>query len=204
MHSETAFVLTILVLCYAAVSGLVRRWYLAPALIFVVVGMVLGPSCLGLIEAGSVTKGFTVLAELALTVILFNQASTLDLRTVLRRGHLPLRLMAIGIPLSIGLGTLTAVLVLPVLPSGKRCAWPSSWRPPRWRWSTPCSRIGASLTVSAMHFRLRAAFTTGSRWPPCWPSWRWPPSRLIPLRCAGRSSRFVPSLSRWRSAWSSV
>ena len=31
MHSETALVLTVLVLCYAAVSGLVRRWYLAPA-----------------------------------------------------------------------------------------------------------------------------------------------------------------------------
>jgi NhaP-type Na+/H+ or K+/H+ antiporter len=52
MHNETAFVLTVLVLCYAAVSGLVRRWYLAPALIFVVLGIVLGPACLGLIEAG--------------------------------------------------------------------------------------------------------------------------------------------------------
>ncbi|MDT5051405.1 MAG: sodium/hydrogen antiporter [Mycobacterium sp.] len=55
MHSETALVLTVLVLCYAAVSGLIRRWYLAPALIFVVVGIVLGPSCLGWIEAGTVT-----------------------------------------------------------------------------------------------------------------------------------------------------
>jgi len=89
MHSETAFVLTVLVLCYAAVSGLVRRWYLAPALIFVVLGIVLGPSCLGLIKAGSDAKAFTVLSELALTVILFNQASTLNLRTTFRRGLPP-------------------------------------------------------------------------------------------------------------------
>jgi NhaP-type Na+/H+ or K+/H+ antiporter len=116
MHTETAFVLTILVLCYAVVSGLIRRWYLAPALIFVVFGVVLGPSGLGLVGAGADTKGFTILAQLALTVILFNQASTLDLRTVFRRGHLPLRLLAIGIPVTIALGTLTAVLVLPVLP----------------------------------------------------------------------------------------
>jgi NhaP-type Na+/H+ or K+/H+ antiporter len=116
MHSETAFVVTILVLCYAVVSGLVRRWYLAPALIFVAVGLVLGPSGLGLVEAGPGTKGFTILAELALTVILFNQASMLDLRTVVRRGHLLLRLLGIGIPVTIALGTLTAVLVLPVLP----------------------------------------------------------------------------------------
>jgi sodium/hydrogen antiporter len=116
MHSETALVLTVLVLCYAAVSGLVRRWYLAPALIFVVLGVVLGPSCLGWIEAGSDTKGFNILSELALTVILFNQASTLNLQNAFRRGHLPLRLMAIGIPVTFVLNTAVAVLVLPVLP----------------------------------------------------------------------------------------
>jgi sodium/hydrogen antiporter len=69
-----------------------------------------------LIEARSDTKGFTVLSELALTVILFNQASTLNLRTVVRRGHLPMRLMAIGIPVTIALNTAIAVSVLPVLP----------------------------------------------------------------------------------------
>jgi sodium/hydrogen antiporter len=116
MHSETALVLTVLVLCYAAVSGLVRRWYLAPALIFVVLGVALGPSCLGWIETGSDTNVFNVLAELALTVILFNQASTLNLQNAFRRGHLPLRLMAIGIPVTFVLNTAIAVLVLPVLP----------------------------------------------------------------------------------------
>ena len=116
MHSETAFILTILVFGYAVISGLVRRWYVAPALIFVAVGVVLGPSGLGVVEAGTHTVGFTVLAQLALTVILFNQASRLDLRTVLRRGYLPLRLLAIGMPVTIALGTAPAVLVLPMLP----------------------------------------------------------------------------------------
>ena len=40
---QTAFVLTVLVLCYAVVSGLVKRWYVAPALIFVLFGILLGP-----------------------------------------------------------------------------------------------------------------------------------------------------------------
>ncbi len=116
MHTETAFLLTILVLCYAVVSGLVRRWYVAPALIFVAVGIVLGPSGFDAIESGAGTQGFTILAQLALTVILFNQASVLDPRAVLRRGRLTLRLLAIGVPVAIALGTLTAVVVLPVLP----------------------------------------------------------------------------------------
>jgi NhaP-type Na+/H+ or K+/H+ antiporter len=49
-------------------------------------------------------------------VILFNQASTLNLQNAFRRGHLPLRLMAIGIPVTFVLNTVIAVSVLPVLP----------------------------------------------------------------------------------------
>jgi NhaP-type Na+/H+ or K+/H+ antiporter len=116
LRTDTAFVLTVLVLCYAIVSGLVKRWYVAPALIFVAFGMVLGPFGFGVIDAGAHTESFTILAQLALTVILFNQAAMLDLPSVLRRGHVTFRLLAIGIPLSIVLGTVTALLVMPVMP----------------------------------------------------------------------------------------
>jgi sodium/hydrogen antiporter len=116
MHTETAVVLTVLVFCYAVVSGVVKRWYLAPALLFVAIGIALGPSGFGFVKIGPHAEGFTVLAELALSVILFNQASALDLGAVLRGRRVPLRLLSIGIPLSIALGTLVAVIVFPVLP----------------------------------------------------------------------------------------
>jgi NhaP-type Na+/H+ or K+/H+ antiporter len=116
MHSNTAFVLTILVLCYAVVSGLVKRWYIAPALIFVMFGMALGPFGFGVIDMGTDAESFTVVAQLALTVILFNQAAELDLSAVVRRRGVTFRLLAIGIPLALALGTLTAVLVLPIMP----------------------------------------------------------------------------------------
>ncbi|NBQ42941.1 MAG: hypothetical protein EBU23_10670 [Mycobacteriaceae bacterium] len=114
MHDETAFVLLVLVFGYALVSGLVGRWYVAPALVFVLLGMALGPFGLDLLHAGPGTEGYTVLAQLALTVILFVQASALDLRQVLRRGEISFRLI-IGIPLTIALNTLVALLLLPVL-----------------------------------------------------------------------------------------
>ncbi|GAA1659546.1 sodium:proton antiporter [Mycolicibacterium murale] len=116
MTTEAAFVLTLLVLGYAVVSGLVTRWYVAPALIFIVAGVLLGPDGAGVIEIGADTGTFTVVAQLALTVILFNQAAELDLRSILRRGHDSFRLIVIGIPLTIGLGTATALLILPVMP----------------------------------------------------------------------------------------
>ncbi len=116
MHNETAFVLTILVLGYSLVSELVKRWYVAPALIFVLLGMALGPFGLDLLDAGAGTEGYTVLAQLALTVILFVQAAKLDLGRVLQRGLVSFRLLVIGIPVTLLLGALTAALLLPVLP----------------------------------------------------------------------------------------
>ena len=79
-YSDTAFVLTVLVLCYAVVSGLVKRWYLAPALIFVLFGILLGPFGFHVIDVDTDAASFAVVAQLALTVILFNQAAALDLR----------------------------------------------------------------------------------------------------------------------------
>ncbi|MBI3217330.1 MAG: cation:proton antiporter [Mycobacterium sp.] len=116
MHNETAFVLTVVVLCYAVISGLIRKWYVAPALIFMACGMVLGPFGLGLIDVGADAESYTILGQLALTVILFNQAAQLDLNSAFRRRHATFRLLFIGIPLTIALGAGTAVLLLPVLP----------------------------------------------------------------------------------------
>jgi sodium/hydrogen antiporter len=116
VRTDTAFVLTVLVLCYAVVSGLVKRWFIAPALIFVAFGMALGPFGFGVIDVGDHTASFTILAQLALTVILFNQAAMLDLPAIVRRGHVTFRLLVIGIPLSIALGTAAALLLMPVMP----------------------------------------------------------------------------------------
>ncbi len=116
MHNQTALVLVVLVFGYALVSGLIKRSYVAPALIFVLLGMGLGPYGLNLLDAGPDAEGYIVLAQLTLTVILFVQASKLDLGTVLRRGHLSFRLIAIGIPVTLALGALTAAALLPVLP----------------------------------------------------------------------------------------
>jgi NhaP-type Na+/H+ or K+/H+ antiporter len=116
VNADTAITLTLLVLGYGLVSGLVNRWYVAPALIFVLCGMALGPFGLHAIDVGADVGRFTLPAQLALTVILFNQASTIELSSVARRRAHTLRLVLIGIPLSLVLGTITAALLIPALP----------------------------------------------------------------------------------------
>jgi len=116
VHYTTPLVLAVLVLCYAVVSERVNRSFIAPALIFLLLGMGLGPFGLGVLEAGAGTEGYTVLAQLALTVILFNQAAKLRLDRIRVHGPVTLRLLIVGIPLTVLLGALTATLLLPVLP----------------------------------------------------------------------------------------
>ena len=87
---------------------------MAPALIFMAIGMLLGPSGSGVLPDSDDADTFTVLAQLALTVILFNQAAELVHGGL--RGRITGRLLLIGIPLTLILGTVTALLLLPVLP----------------------------------------------------------------------------------------
>ena len=116
MHYTTPLVLAVLVLGYAVVSERVNRSFIAPALIFLLLGMGLGPFGLGFLEAGPGTEGYTVLAQLALTMILFNQAAKLRLDRIRVHGPVTLRLLIVGIPLTVVLGALTATVLLPVLP----------------------------------------------------------------------------------------
>ena len=156
MDTDSAFVLTVLVLCYAVVSGLVKKWYIAPALIFVLFGIVLGPFGLKLIEGATDTTTFTVIAQLALTVILFNQAAELDLFAVVRRGDVTFRLLVIGIPLALGLGTLTALLVLPVMPLWEAVCLAAIVAP------TEVALIDALLDDERIPERIRHALSTES------------------------------------------
>ena len=66
--------------------GASQKVVAAPAPIFAVFGIVLGPFGFNLIEGATDTTNFTVIAQLALTVMLFNQAAELDLGAAVRRG----------------------------------------------------------------------------------------------------------------------
>ena len=156
MTSTSTFVLTLLVICYAAVSGLVKRWYVAPALIFVVIGMVLGPFGFAVIDGGPDASTFTVAAQLALTVILFNQAVDLDLSAVVHRREVTFRLLVIGIPLAITLGVGTALLLLPVMPLWEAVCLAAIVAP------TEVALIDALLDDERVPERIRHALATES------------------------------------------
>ena len=95
------------------VSGRLERWNLTGPICFVVVGMALANWPLHVIEPRIGSEGVRQVAEIALAVVLFGDASTVELRKLRRDAALPGRLLGAGLPLTIALGAVAAHWLLP-------------------------------------------------------------------------------------------
>lgn len=106
--------LAIVAVTLLGVAAISRRLYgtpVTPAMVFVAVGLLVGPKVLGGIDVGSSSAAVQTLAEATLALVLFCDASRIDLRTLRRDVGVPLRLLGIGLPLTIALGALAAAVI---------------------------------------------------------------------------------------------
>ena len=91
-----------------AISGRLSGTPVTSAMLFVVVGLLVGPKVLGEIDVDSSSSAVRTLAEATLALVLFCDASRIDLRQLRREVGVPLRLLGIGLPLTIALGAVAA------------------------------------------------------------------------------------------------
>ena len=103
-----------LLLAYAAASGRLDRLNISAAMFFVSAGLLAGP-VFGLLDLEVGSEEVKLLAELTLTLVLFADASRISLRALRGEYSVPLRLLGIGLPLTIGVGALLGVVVVPGL-----------------------------------------------------------------------------------------
>ena len=120
METWSLAVVAGLVLAYAAVSRRLETSMVSAAMVFVTAGVLAGPEVLGWIDLEIESETVRALAEATLTVVLFADASRIDMRALRREVALPARLLGIGLPLTIVAGTLLAVAVFPSL------TWPEA------------------------------------------------------------------------------
>ncbi|MGR8918783.1 MAG: cation:proton antiporter domain-containing protein [Gammaproteobacteria bacterium] len=99
------------ILAYAAVSRRSAADWVTPAMAFVAVGLLAGPAGLALVVIPLRHEHLELLAELALVLVLFADASRINLSLLRHEHSSPLRLLGLGIPLSIALGTGAALLI---------------------------------------------------------------------------------------------
>ena len=111
-------ILALLLAVYALFAARLDRFSVSPAIAFVAIGLLLSDDALGLIAFEPAAEAVRLLAELALTLLLFADASSVR-RRALRHDVGPIvRLLLVGLPLTIVLGTLSAAFLFPGIPLG--------------------------------------------------------------------------------------
>jgi sodium/hydrogen antiporter len=105
----------VLLLAYAAVSARLRPTVVTQAMVFVACGLLVGDRVLDLVDADVANQYVRLLAEATLALLLFTDAVRIDLATLRRESALPVRLLGIGLPLTIMAGTLAGLALFPML-----------------------------------------------------------------------------------------
>ena len=110
MSGATALVAVFV--AYGLIASRLDRWLITAPIFFVATGLVLGPSGVGVLP-GLESETTLLITELTLGVLLFADAATVRLREVEGDARLPIRLLLVGLPLTIALGTVAAGLLFP-------------------------------------------------------------------------------------------
>ncbi len=106
-------VVALAIVGYAVVSKRLSPTPLSAPLLFMVVGVVLGPSALAMIHGPRDTQVIEWLLEAALAFVLFTDALGISSGDWRAKSRVPLRLLIVGMPLTIVLGWVAARSVFP-------------------------------------------------------------------------------------------
>ena len=104
---------TAFLLVYSIFAGRFEKRLLNGPLVFMLMGIILGPALLGILQPRIDKDGLRALAELTLAIVLFSDAANANLKVLRAHEGLPLRLLLIGLPLTIVLGWLVGLWVFP-------------------------------------------------------------------------------------------
>jgi NhaP-type Na+/H+ or K+/H+ antiporter len=111
MMTDLVFFLLV-VFIFSLLSRRIEGTVVTPPMLFVFAGMLLGPEVLGFSQGSFQSKPMLVLGEIALALLLFTDAVHVGRHLPEAGPKLAGRLLGIGMPLTIGLGTAIGALLL--------------------------------------------------------------------------------------------
>jgi sodium/hydrogen antiporter len=106
------------VVAYALVARKFEALSITGPIVFVAIGLAFGLAGRLTLNVGSQSETVRVVTGLALALLLFSDAATIDLRALRAAASVPIRLLLIGLPLTVALGALVAKGLLPGLGIG--------------------------------------------------------------------------------------
>ena len=114
MHWAIALIALTLI-GFAMVARRLRGTPITAAIVFVGVGLLVGTKAFDWVDPPASGAAVRTLAEATLTLVLFTDASRIDLRGLRGEYAIPARLLGIGLPLTIALGALAAAALFGAL-----------------------------------------------------------------------------------------
>jgi NhaP-type Na+/H+ or K+/H+ antiporter len=109
---STIALIGIVIIVASLLSGVLERTALPLVAVFLVLGAALGPAGLGVLDVGLESPELKVLSILALTLVLFSDAVTLDTKEIRAQRVLALRILGPGTILPAAIISLAAWLIL--------------------------------------------------------------------------------------------
>jgi NhaP-type Na+/H+ or K+/H+ antiporter len=105
-----------LMFVWSAVSGRMERLDVTGPIVFVVAGLLLNNGPLGVLDVSVTTAMVQELAEVTLALLLFSDAARVNPQDLRHSAGLPIRLLAVGLPLTIAFGFGLAAALFTDLP----------------------------------------------------------------------------------------
>ena len=106
-------ILAAFIFIYSIIAERLERTLISGAIVFIVFGLLFGPFGLGILYFNVTSENLKLIVELTLALILFTDAANADLSVLKGSIRLPLRLLLVGLPLTIILGFGFAKLLFP-------------------------------------------------------------------------------------------
>jgi sodium/hydrogen antiporter len=103
-------IFTIALFVYSLISHRIEGSMVTAPMIFVAIGLLVSPDGLDIIPMSANSELVLVFAEIALVLILFSDAARIDFQKLKGNRSFPSRLLGIGLPLTIFLGAVLAIL----------------------------------------------------------------------------------------------
>ena len=116
MYQNLAVVAAFL-LAYSIFAGRFESRLVNGPLMFMLAGLLLGPAALGVLAPHIGKEGIKLLAEMTLAIVLFSDAANANLKVLRIHDALPLRLLLIGLPLTLLAGWLAGYWLFPQVPA---------------------------------------------------------------------------------------
>ncbi|BCL59711.1 hypothetical protein DGMP_04040 [Desulfomarina profundi] len=113
---ETLAVLALFTISYSLVSEKIEQSWVSGPIIFCAFGVAVGPRGFNLLPLAADSATIKSLAELTLALILFTDAANTNQAALKKNMKIPVRLLLVGLPLTILFGFLTGTVLFDSMP----------------------------------------------------------------------------------------